>query len=359
MNKNIKRLKSLDVLRGITVAGMILVNNSGGSQTFVPLRHAEWNGLTPCDLVFPFFLFMLGISTYISLNKFHFNVTGEVFRKICKRTIFILLIGWGIHWFAQIFEGNFLPFDHLRLTGVLPRIAFCYFIVSLLALYINHRYILTIAIGMLLAYAILLLTNNGYNNDSTNILAIWDNQIIGKLHLYTKRPIDPEGLTSSISAIAHTLIGFYCGKLMIRSSKIEEKILRLLLMGFILTITGWLFTFALPLNKRIWSPTFVLVTCGLAASLLATLMYSIDMKGKNTGLKFFLIFGVNPLFLYVISELLSIIFNKTGFKSIIYSGISSILGDGCTASAIYALSFMLLLGIIGYPLWKKKKYIKI
>ena len=97
MKENSKRLMSLDVLRGLTVAGMILVNNSGGRNTFAPLRHADWNGLTPCDLVFPFFLFMVGISTYLSLNKFHFIVSGGVIRKIFRRTVVILLIGWAIH----------------------------------------------------------------------------------------------------------------------------------------------------------------------------------------------------------------------------------------------------------------------
>lgn len=354
-----KRLISLDVLRGITVAGMILVNNSGGRETFAPLRHAEWNGLTPCDLVFPFFLFMVGISTYISLNKFHFEATTQAIGKILKRTLIILFIGWAIHWFHHALEGNFFPFDHLRLTGVLPRIALCYCIVSIYALYANHRYTLPIVIVLLIGYAVLLLAGNGYTNDSSNILAIWDHRILGEAHLYTKRPIDPEGLASTIGAIAHTLIGFHCGQLIMKSHKNEEKVLKLLLFGFIITAIGLLFTFAFPLNKRIWSPTFTLVTCGFATSLLAWLMYMIDIRNKRTGCNFFLIYGVNPLFLYVMSEVLAIVFGKFGVKEVICNGINGILGEGCIASATYAIGFMLLHGAMGNYLWKKKIYIKI
>lgn len=112
-----KRLLSLDALRGITVAGMILVNNAGGKVSYAPLQHSAWNGLTPCDLVFPFFLFIMGISTYISLNKFNFNVSLQVVTKILKRTFLILCIGWAIGWFDHVCEGDFLPFVHLRIPA--------------------------------------------------------------------------------------------------------------------------------------------------------------------------------------------------------------------------------------------------
>ena len=357
--KETKRLTSLDVLRGITVAGMILVNNGGGRNTFAPLRHAEWNGLTPCDLVFPFFLFMVGISTYISLNKLHFQPSGKTLMKVLKRTLLIILIGLGIHWFDHVCGGDFLPFDHLRLTGVLPRIGLCYGIVSLFALYGNHRYALGTAAVLLVIYAVMLLTGNGYLNDHSNILAIWDEKLIGEAHLYHKRPIDPEGLASTLGAIAHTLIGFHCGKLLTGTHKTDEKVLKLFLIGFVITATGLLFTFALPLNKRIWSPTFTLVTCGFAASLLAWLMYIIDVKHKKAGCNFFLVYGVNPLFLYVMSEVLAIVFGTFGIKAVIYQAIVDVMGDGCMASLTYALGFMLLLGALGYPLWKRKIYIKI
>ena len=205
----------LIVLRGITVVGMILVNNSGGKLSYDSLQHSAWNGLTLCDLVFPFFLFIMGVSTYIALGKFHFQASGSVVRKILKRTLVILCIGWAIHWFHFICDGDFFPFAHLRLTGVLPRIALCYCVVSFVALYVNHKYIGWI-IGCLIAgYAVLLCIGNGYAPDDTNLLAIIDRNVLGADHLYHKSPIDPEGLTSTLSAIAHTLIGFCCGKIIL------------------------------------------------------------------------------------------------------------------------------------------------
>ena len=294
-----KRLLSLDALRGITVAGMILVNNAGGKVSYAPLQHSAWNGLTPCDLVFPFFLFIMGISTYISLNKFNFNVSLQVVTKILKRTFLILCIGWAIGWFDHVCEGDFLPFVHLRIPGVLQRIALCYCVISFTALFMNHKFIPTLTFILLVSYTVILCMGNGYTCDESNILSIIDRQLFGEAHLYQKSPIDPEGFVSTLSAIAHTCIGFSCGKWIIQSHQTENKVLRLFLTGFILMSIGYLLADALPLNKRIWSPTFVLVTCGAASMSLATLMYYIDIRNKQKWCRFFIIFGVNPLFLYV------------------------------------------------------------
>src|SRR5574344_1079544 len=316
-----KRLLSLDVLRGITVAGMILVNNGGGHDIFAPLKHSDWNGLTPCDLVFPFFLFIMGISTYLSLSKFDFKPSKSAIYKIVKRTLLILVIGWCIGWFDHICEGDFLPFDHLRI--------------------------------------LVLLTSNGYVHDETNILAIIDRSIFGQAHLYQKNPIDPEGFVSTISAIAHTMIGFYCGKIIVKSKSIDEKVIKLMIFGFIIMSIGLLLTYSLPINKKIWSPSFALTTCGLCSMLQSTLMYFIDIKGKKEWSKFFVVFGVNPLFLYVLSEVLAIVFGNFGIKHMLYNGINTFIGEPYTASAIYAIAFTLMLGAIGYPLYRKRIYIKL
>lgn len=354
-----KRLLSLDVLRGITVAGMILVNNAGGRESYAPLEHSVWNGLTPCDLVFPFFLFIMGISTYISLNKFNFKVSPQVVGKILKRTILILCIGWAIGWFDHICEGDFLPFAHLRIPGVLQRIALCYCIVSSTALSMNHKFIPGLTAILLAVYTVIIYIGNGYACDESNILSFIDRQLFGSEHLYQKSPIDPEGVVSTLSAVAHTFIGFLCGKMIIQVHQTEKKVLRLFLTGFMLMSTGFLLADYLPLNKRIWSPTFVLVTCGLASMLLATLMYYIDTRNKQRWCRFFVIFGVNPLFLYVLSEILAIVMGSTGWKTVVYAAIHSGIADACLASAVYALGFTLLLGCIGYPLYLKKIYIKL
>ena len=132
------RLKSLDVMRGLTVALMILVNN-GGEHNYSFLEHSKWNGLTPCDLVFPFFLFMVGMSTFISLKKTEFKPSIAIYRKIIKRTSLLFLIGLGINWFGMICNGGGLDFAHLRIWAVLQRIALCYGVVAMLAITLNHR----------------------------------------------------------------------------------------------------------------------------------------------------------------------------------------------------------------------------
>lgn len=354
-----KRLLSLDVLRGITVAGMILVNNAGGKVSYAPLQHSAWNGLTPCDLIFPFFLFIMGISTYISLNKFNFRISSQVVTKILKRTFLILCIGWAIGWFDHACEGDFLPFAHLRILGVLQRIALCYCAVSFIALFMTHRFIPTLTIVLLIGYTFILYKGNGYACDESNVLSILDRQLFGEAHLYHKSPIDPEGFVSTLSAIAHTLIGFYCGKLIVKTQQIERKVVLLFLTGFMLMSIGFLFADLLPLNKRIWSPTFVLVTCGLASMLLATLMYFIDTRERQQWCRFFVIFGVNPLFLYVLSEVLAIVMGSFGLKAAVYAAIHSVMPDAYIASALYAICFTLIMGAVGYPLYRNRIYIKL
>ena len=354
-----KRLLSLDVLRGITVAGMIVVNNAGGPLSYDSLRHSAWNGMTPCDLIFPFFLFIMGISTYIALRKSRFEPSGPVVRKILKRTLLILLIGIAIHWFEYICKGDFFPFAHLRLTGVLQRIALCYCAASFLALYMPHKWLGWLAGVILAGYGIFLLSANGYVPDETNRLSVIDRAVLGADHLYLKSPIDPEGLFSTLPSIAHTLIGFCCGRLIMEADTLDKKIVGLFVTGFLLMSVGFLLTEALPLNKRIWSPTFALTTCGLAAMLQATLMYFIDFKGKRNWCRCFEVFGVNPLFLYVLSEVLAIVIGATGIKPPIYEAIHSLVANPYLASAVYSLLFVGLMAAAGYPLYKKKIYIKL
>lgn len=354
-----KRLLSLDVLRGITVAGMVLVNNQGGHQAFSAVQHSAWNGLTPCDLVFPFFLFIMGISTFISLRKFQFQPSRAVLLKILRRTLLILLIGWAIHWFEYVCKAEFFPFQELRLTGVLPRIALCYCLASLVALYVRHKYVPWLIAVLLIGYAVLLLTGNGYNCDKSNILGIVDRYVLGEIHLYHKSPIDPEGLVGTISSLAQTLIGFCCGKILFDRSSLENRTLRLVVCGFVLMAVGFLLIDAFPLNKRIFSPTFVLVTCGLAAMLQATLIYFIDMRGSRSWCPFFEIFGVNPLFLYVWSELLAIVIGVLGAKPLMYGAILQICPEPYVASLIYSVAFVLVMALCGWPLYRKKIYIKI
>lgn len=354
-----QRLLSLDVLRGITVAGMILVNNAGGPLSYGPLQHSVWNGLTPCDLVFPFFLFIMGVSTYIALRKFGFRPSGAVWRKIVRRTVLICLIGVALHWLDDVCHGEWLALDTLRLTGVLQRIALCYFAVSVLALYVRPVGLGWIAAGLLAGYGVLLVVGNGYVNGVENVLVATDRALLGAGHLYTKMPVDPEGIVSTVPAIAHTLTGFLCGRLVMERQGLEQKMTGLFVAGFVLLAAGWLLAQGMPLNKRIWSPSYALVTCGLAASLLGVLMYVIDARGRKRWCRFFEVFGVNPLFLYVLSEAAAVVLGATGLKTVLYGGIHTLVPDPYLASAVYALLFVVVMGAAGYPLYKRRIYIKI
>mgnify|MGYP004477922949 FL=1 len=358
------RLKSLDVMRGLTVALMILVNN-GGEHNYSFLEHSKWNGLTPCDLVFPFFLFMVGMSTFISLKKTEFKPSAHVYRKIAKRTILLFLIGLGINWFDMICNGDALDFAHLRIWAVLQRIAICYGVVALLAITLNHRYFIHTIIGLLVVYMGILVFGNGYAYDaSTNILAQVDRSIFGINHLYQRSPVDPEGLLSTIPSIAHTMIGFLCCKyISVAGQTVDSKIKVLKVAGLVMVALGFgLSLIGFGINKRIWSPSYVFVTCGFASWILGILLQFIDNKPSskdNILTKGLLAFGMNPLFLYVMSEALAIIFGSFDIKAEIFIGIQSVISDEYVASLTYALFFVAIHAVMGIWMYHRKIFIKL
>ena len=382
------RLKSLDIMRGLTVALMILVNN-GGEQNYHILTHSKWNGLTPCDLVFPFFLFMMGMSTYLSLRKTEFKPSLIIYRKIAKRTILLFLIGLSINWFDMICSGNGLDFAHLRIWAVLQRIALCYGIVSLLAIHINQRYFIHIILGIIIVYMGILAFGNGYAYDaSVNIIAQADLHIFGYDHLYHKSPVDPEGLLSTLPAIAHTMIGFLCCKyISIAGQNVHSKIKFLKISGLVMLILGFFLSLiGFGINKRIWSPSYVFVTCGFAAWILSLLIQWIDKGETNAKRKeeiiaegkgeiiaegktikrkenpitvLFLSFGMNPLFLYVLSEFLAIVFGTYGIKDDLLGLIRNVISDEYLVSLTYALFFVAIHAAMGIWMYRKKIFIKL
>jgi predicted acyltransferase len=187
----------------------------------------------------------------------------------------------------------------------------------------------------------------------------FDKAIFGTSHLYTLLPIDPEGLLGTIPAIAHTLIGFWCGRAMSMKDTTIEKVMCFLLVGAILVFGGYLLSYGLPLNKTIWSPSFVLTTTGLASLLQGILMYVIDIRHFRRLITLFLVFGVNPLFLYVLSEALSIVCWKTGWNGMLYNGIYAMVNGSCWASLCFALTHVVVCWAVGWHLYKRKIFIKI
>ena len=383
-----KRLLALDVMRGITIAGMILVNNPGSwGHIYAPLEHAEWNGLTPTDLVFPFFMFIMGVSTYFSLKKYDFRCTSASLWKVIRRAVLIYLIGIALAWFGMTVRGLFnektlaeaaLNFDRIRLLGVLPRLGICYGIGAICALLIKGRALILTVCAILVIYSVLLICGNGYDFSDSNIISIVDHKVLGENHIYRSTigdvslKFDPEGLLSTLPSVAHMLIGFICGGIIVRIKDNRDRINLLFIIGTCLTFCGFLLSYGLPINKKIWSPTFVLTTCGMASSLLALLIWIIDMKGYKRWSRFFEVFGVNPLFLFCLSGVMAILM---GAIKVPYaaseSGVTSLqgwiyrvllvptFGDETFASLIFAILFVMLNWFIGLPLYKKKIYIKL
>jgi predicted acyltransferase len=380
-----KRLLALDVMRGITIAGMILVNNPG-AEPYTPLEHAKWIGLTPTDLVFPFFMFIMGITTYLSLSKSNFKFNRKTGFKILKRAALIWIVGLALAWmfmFADAWlspDNANLPFlqkfcvscntlDHIRILGVLPRLGICYGLSALIAVTMKHKYIPWLIAVLFIGYFIILITGNGYAYDHTSILYKFDVAVMGENHIYKWDILDPEGILSTIPALGHVLIGFCVGKLLMEVKDLNDKIERLFIIGVLLTFSGLLLSYGCPLSKKMWTPTFSLTTCGLASSTLAILVWCIDKKkyvGKIT--RFFESFGVNPLFLYVLADLLAFPIGiipftiggqQTTLHALSYGSLwQPLFGDKGGALA-YALVYVLICWCIGYILYKKKIYIKL
>ncbi len=342
-----KRIEAIDVLRGITIALMVLVNSPGSWSVRYPiLRHAAWNGFTPTDFVFPSFLFLMGVSMFFSLRKSGFTLSWKVLKR------FLLLLGLGLllNIIGLLVNGN-PDFSQLRWMGVLQRFGLCFGITALLVCKLPHRSLGWVAAGILLLYSLLLLLGNGYVEGPENILARVDKAILGEQHLYRwGNGIDPEGLVSTIPAVAHTLIGFLMGKMLY-----EKDFQKLNAWGTVLLVGGYLLSWLLPLNKKIWSPSFVLLVCGAGTLLLSLLYWLIDETHlwKHTG--FWKVFGTNAIFCYVLSDVMAWTWHLTGFQTWAMSQVP----ETPFTSLLFALFCVGLIYLLALPLYKKKIFLKL
>ena len=326
----------------MTMAFMVLVNLPGSWSAVFPLfRHAAWNGMTPTDFIFPNFLFVMGVSMFFSLRKQDFTLNG----KMLKRFLLLLGIGLLINTVSHFVYGT----ESIRFTGVLQRFALCFGASALIICKVNQRHLPWVITGILAAYSALLLLGNGFEYGPGNILSRVDRALLGN-HLYNDQGIDPEGLLSTMPAIAHTLIGFLVGKILASGDfrKMDS-------LGTALLVAGLLLQYLLPLNKKVWSPSFVLVACGLGTLLLGLLHYIIDERGwwKRTGL--FMVFGTNAIFCYLMSDVLTWTFHLTGFRS----WAMSVMGTNPWTSLLFAVFSVLLVYLVTLPLYRRKIFIKL
>ena len=376
------RFLSLDVFRGMTICFMIIVNNPGSDEAFWPLNHAAWHGFTPTDLVFPSFLFAVGNAMSFAMKKYAQLSNGQVLGKIFKRTLIIFLLGYLMYWFpffsVQNGHWSLLPIGHTRILGVLQRIALCYCFASLMIHYLSQRTVFILSAIFLLGYWAIITGFGWYNlhhlgNDAdplsmTGNAGIYlDKWLLGDNHLYHGEHIafDPEGILSTIPAIVNVIVGYYAGKFVQEKGKTYDTIAKLMLMGCLFIFIAICWDSVFPLNKKLWTSSFVMITTGIDLVLISFLIYIVEIQKWNNGnwTRFFTIFGKNPLFLYLVSEILLlllgwIVINKKGLPEWWTSFFQSV-ASGKVGSLLFAISFMLVCWLVGYVLDKKKIYIRV
>lgn len=401
-----QRYYSLDVFRGATVALMIMVNNPGTwSSMFAPLKHAPWHGCTPTDLVFPFFLFAVGNAMSFVIPRMQDAGGGVFWKKVIKRTILIFLIGLGLNWFPFVQWGDaglqfrewvssVDPTKGVRIFGVLQRIAIVYFFASVLAYYFKPRTLIYMSAAILLGYwglCAFLGTGDPYSLEGW-FGTVYDKQILGVAHMYKGEgvPFDPEGLLSTIPAVVQVVFGYLVGTFIKNQGQVNwlwtkvpqsnephfKLLSGLFVTGFILVVLGWAWSLGFPINKKIWSSSYVLYTTGLGIMTIGGMIWYIEVQGvKNKLTQFFDVFGKNPLFIFVLSGLLpkamgliripnGISVNgealfTTPFAWFYKNVCAQIPGPTELGSFIYSLCFLVIMWIICYWLDQKKIYVKV
>lgn len=359
-----ERFVALDALRGLAIALMILVNTPGSwSQVYAPLLHAAWHGFTFADLVFPMFLFAVGAAMAFSMAKAQPSAT--MLLKISKRTLLLFGCGLLLHWFP--FASSLAE---LRIPGVLQRIALCYGLATLLLLYLKPRSLLLVTALLPLLYWALLWQfslQHPYElaGNAVQRLDLW---LLGSAHLYQGfgTAFDPEGLLSTLPAISSVLVGYLVAN-RLRQMKKASSVRWLLLFGGALSVLGLLWHLLWPINKPLWSGSYVAFSSGLILLLLAAMVWLMDVQQKKT-LHPLVVYGSNPLFIYMLSWLWAsaatqlIRFSYGGQSISLYQfGFDSlnVLLPAKLASLTFALLHVLLFWGLSYWLYQRRIFIKL
>ena len=392
-----ERLLSLDVFRGITIAGMLLVNNPGTwSAIFPPLEHAEWNGWTPTDLIFPFFLFIVGITTHLSLSarRARGDDDSALVKQILRRGIIIYLLGFAMAMFpfyqwgtiqslpnATAWDRIIYRIEHVRLLGVLPRIAIVYICAGLLTLKTNLKQQIVIIATLLFGYwfAMTLIPVPGeheiggllLHTHDRNLAAYLDRLILGTNHTWTGSvTFDPEGPFSTLPAIATAMLGVIAGTWIARKDKpLLDRISGLFAAGSLAMVIGLMWNWSFPINKNLWTSSYVMFTAGMAAVTLATIMWIVDNYNVKWWTKPFVVYGVNPIVAFVGSGVMARLIYT--LWHVTYEGKSVALQDAIyqtvfltwlpprVASLGFAIAYVLLWYGILLVLYRRKIILKV
>lgn len=367
------RLLSLDVMRGITMASMILVNNPGDwGHVHAPLLHASWHGCTFTDLVFPFFLFMVGASMPFSLERRRIaGERGPLVLKILRRGLFLGLLGFVLGLLPNVLwdPGVFLT---CRIPGVLQRIAICYVAVALISLFANTTGRWLVAAALIAIYSLGMFcfdvpgVGAGTFDVEGNFCWWLDNQLLFG-HTWSGAPakgFDPEGVWSTLTAIAGTQFGYFAGQVLARSDEPHKKTTTLFAFGQLALLVGYLTSTWMPINKQLWTASYLFVVTGLALNFLALLYLLIDVRGWRWGTTFWLVFGTNSILAYVLSSILGDAFSlipvaETDFKSWVFATLVDQGVSAKNASLAWALSFVMLCWVALLPLYQANVRLRI
>jgi predicted acyltransferase len=369
------RYQSLDVLRGLTLALMVIVNTPGdGSTSFGPLTHADWHGLTLTDLVFPSFLFVVGNAMSFSLVKFKKKGSNAYFAKVSKRTVLIFIIGLLLtaFLFFRINDSGMVPYDFtsIRILGVLQRIALCYGLAALLIYFLSPKKILITSGFVLLSYWLVMFLFSIPGMDPFSL----EGNASGRLDLWLFSPdnlykmngvaFDPEGLLSTFPAMVNVLLGYWVGLQIQKRGGDIETVLWLAMFSVILLVVGYLWDYGFPINKKIWTSSFTLVTVGYSTLTLAVLMFVLEVRSIKGWAYFFEVFGKNPLALYILSGVLvrtlgMIRFEGQSVRSLAYKNLFEPVFPEGWASLLFSISFMLIIWLIGWWMDKNRWYVKV
>ncbi len=356
-----KRLISLDMLRGLTIALMIVVNNPGSwEHLYWPLSHASWHGITVTDFVYPFFIFIVGVSIVLSASK---QLDAGADKKKMKKKIWIRSLKiFGLGILLSLFpDFNFIE---LRIPGVLQRIAIVYLICAHIGLATNWKGQVKIAVFLLVGYwlAMMLIPVPGIGAgvlEPGKNLAAWIDSIAIPLRMY-QGTWDPEGLLSTLPAIATGITGMLAGQLLKQEMSIEKKLNYMFFIGFLCILIGYTWDLVFPLNKNLWSSSFVMFTSGWAFMSFAACILIVDVHGYKKVANFGVIYGSNAITIYVLAGMLPELLNGVlGVKGLFFNGLVGIGMAPKLASALWAFAYMMICFIPAYIMYKKKIFIKV
>lgn len=369
MAKSSGRLASLDIFRGLTVAFMIIVNNPGSwDYVYAPLRHSKWNGCTPTDLVFPFFLFIVGMSTWYSLKKYGNEINGSSVLRILRRTVTIFAVGL----FLAIFPLFGRDYSTLRIMGVLQRIALAYGIGAFLCLVVRREHLwILLAILLLLYWGLLAFFGGSDPYSLTDNFALKvDVAVMGKNHLYHGFgiPFDPEGLLGTIPAVCTVIIGYFTGAITGKGSPAGKTVILIILLGMAAAGLGYLWNMIFPINKPLWTSSYVLFTAGIAMGVFSIIYLVADVLKFQVLGTFFMIFGTNAIFSYFIAgiwiKMLLFIQVHSGAQKItlyrwFYEKVCVPVAGDLIGSLLFAFIQMMIIWGVALILYRKKVFIRL